>query len=138
MNKVKPNEEYLEINERKSESKSIIESPRTSFAQIVHKKLPVVKPGNQTRRFTHINDTVEICYLAWKKNLCRHYSIANHKIYSILQVAKMFKTKIRYLPRRPGERYSSKLSSSNLSNKVYKYFGKIDLKKYIKNFLINV
>ena len=32
-------------------------------------KLPltVVKPGNQTRRFTHIFDTVETCYLAWKK-----------------------------------------------------------------------
>ena len=34
------------------------------------KPLPVVKPGTQTRRFTHINDTVEICYKAWKKNLC--------------------------------------------------------------------
>ena len=43
--------------------------------------LPVVKPGTQSRRFTHINDTVEICYKAWKKNLCRHYSIANHKSY---------------------------------------------------------
>ena len=29
--------------------------------------LPVVKPGSQTRRFTHIDDTVKICYLAWKK-----------------------------------------------------------------------
>ena len=58
------------------------------------KPLPVVKPGSQTRRFTHINDTIDICYLAWKKNLCRHYSIANKKSYSILQVAKLFKSKI--------------------------------------------
>ena len=49
----------------------------------------------------------------------------------------MFKTKIKYLPRRPGERYASALTSINLSNKVYKYFGKIDLRKYVKNFLIN-
>ena len=34
-----------------------------------NKPLPVVKPGTQTRRFTHINDTVNICYLAWKKSL---------------------------------------------------------------------
>ena len=100
------------------------------------KSLPVVKPGTQTRRFTHIFDTVEICYLAWKKNLCRHYSIANKKTYSINQVAKMFKTKIRYLPKRKGERYASALTNKNLSNKVYKYFGKIELKNYIKNFLI--
>ena len=100
------------------------------------KSLPVVKPGTQTRRFTHIFDTVEICYMAWKKNLCRHYSIANKKTYSINAVAKMFKTKIRYLPKRKGERYASALTNKNLSNKVYKYFGKIELKNYIKNFLI--
>jgi len=101
------------------------------------KSLPIVRPGTQTRRFTHISDTVETCYIAWKKNLCRHYSIAHHKSYSILDIARMFKTKIKYLPRRPGERYASALTSINLSNKVYKYFGKIDLRKYVKNFLIN-
>ena len=101
------------------------------------KPLPIVKPGNQTRRFTHIYDTVKICYKAWKKDLCRHYSIANHKSYSIVNVAKMFGTKIRYLPKRPGERYASALTNMNLSNKVYKYFGKIDLSKYIKNIVIN-
>jgi UDP-glucose 4-epimerase len=95
------------------------------------KPLPVVKPGNQTRRFTHIHDTVEICYLAWKNNLCRHYSIANHKSFSILQVAKMFSNKIKFYPKRQGERYASALTNMNLSNKVYKYFGKIDLKRYI-------
>tara|TARA_Y100000817_G_scaffold252859_1_gene205559 strand:- start:757 stop:1641 length:885 start_codon:yes stop_codon:yes gene_type:complete len=98
-----------------------------------NKPLPVVKPGNQTRRFTHINDTVEICYLAWKKNLCRHYSIAHHKSYSILSVAKMFNSKIKFLPKRRGERYASALTNMHLSNKVYKYFGKINLNNYIKN-----
>ena len=100
------------------------------------KPLPIVKPGTQTRRFTHIYDTVEICYLAWKKNLCRHYSIANHRSYSIIDVAQMFGTKIKYLPKRAGERYASALTNMNLSNKVYKYFGKIDLKKYIRNIVI--
>tara|TARA_B100000959_G_scaffold237927_1_gene257581 strand:+ start:97 stop:987 length:891 start_codon:yes stop_codon:yes gene_type:complete len=101
------------------------------------KPLPVVKPGTQTRRFTHIYDTVEICYRAWKKNLCRHYSIANHKTYSILDVAKLFNAKIKYLPKRSGERYASALINMNLSNKVYKHFGKIELKNYIKNFVMN-
>ena len=96
------------------------------------KPLPVVKPGTQSRRFTHIDDTVEICYYAWKKNLCRHYSIANKKSYSILEVAKMFNSKIKFLPKRLGERYASALINKNLSNKMYKYFGKINLKDYIK------
>ena len=101
------------------------------------KPLPIVKPGNQTRRFTHIYDTVEVCYQAWEKNLCRHYSIAHHKSYSILDVAKMFGTKIRYLNKRPGERYASALTNTNLSNKVYKHFGKINLRNYINNIVAN-
>jgi len=99
------------------------------------KPLPVVKPGIQTRRFTHIDDTIEICYLAWKKNLNRHYIIANTKSYSIKEVAKMFKSKIKYLPKRSGERYTSALVNKNLSNKIYKYYGKISLKDYIRDFL---
>ena len=100
------------------------------------KPLPVVKPGTQSRRFTHIDDTVEICYYAWKKNLCRHYSIANKKSYSILEVARMFNSKIKFLPKRSGERYASALINKNLSNKMYKYFGKINLKDYLNNFIL--
>ena len=99
------------------------------------KPLSVVKPGIQSRRFTHIRDTVEACYYAWKKNKCRHYSISNRKSYSIIQVAKMFNVKIKFLPARPGERYASALTSMNLSNKVYKLFGKINLRDYIKNII---
>ncbi len=102
-----------------------------------NKPLPVVKPGSQMRRFTHIDDTISICYLAWKKNLCRHYSISNKKSYSILEVAKMFKTKYKFLPKRAGERYASALKDRNLSNKIFKYFGKKNLKDYIEVFLEN-
>ena len=102
-----------------------------------NKPLTVVKPGSQTRRFTHINDTVEACYYAWKKNKCRHYSISNKKSYSVLQVAKMFNCKIKFLPTRLGERYASALTSMNLSNKVHKIFGSIQLKDYVKDFINN-
>ena len=101
------------------------------------KALPVVKPGSQTRRFTHIKDTIKICYLAWKLDRCRHYSIANKKSYSITEVAKMFKSKIKFLPKRAGERYVSSLAKKNLSNKIYKYYGKENLKDYINNFIKN-
>ena len=97
------------------------------------KALTIVKPGTQSRRFTHVEDTIEACYYAWKMNKCRHYSISNRKSYSILEVAKMFNSPITFLPPRPGERYASALTNMNLTSKVYKLFGKIDLKNYIKN-----
>ena len=98
------------------------------------KSLPVVRPGSQSRRFTHIFDTIKVCFKAWKNNKCRYYSISNKKSYTILEVAKLFNSKIKYLPHRKGERFASALSDMSLSNKVYKNFGKISLKKYIDNF----
>ena len=100
--------------------------------------LPVVRPGTQSRRFTHIQDTVKICFLAWKKNKCKFYSISNKKSITINQLAKLFDYKIRYLPSRKGERYASALSNLSLSNKIHKYFGKINLKNYIQNFCKNI
>ena len=107
------------------------------FEEQFKKKLPltVVKPGTQSRRFTHISDTIDVCFYAWKKNKCRHYSISNKKSYSILQVAKMFNSKFKLLPSRRGERYASALTSMNLSNKVYKMFGEVKLSEYIKNII---
>jgi UDP-glucose 4-epimerase len=99
------------------------------------KSLTVVKPGSQSRRFTHVYDTIEACYYAWKKNNCRHYSISHNKSHTVLDVAKMFGGKIKFLSKRSGERYASALSNMNLSNKVHKIFGKIDLKKYIENIV---
>ena len=97
--------------------------------------LTVVRPGSQSRRFTHVDDTVAACWYAWKKNKCRHYSISNRKSYSIVDVAKMFNSEIKFLPARPGERYASALTNMNLSNKVYKLFGKIHLKDYLAKII---
>jgi UDP-glucose 4-epimerase len=99
------------------------------------KPLPVVKPGNQSRRFTHIQDTIEICFKAWKSTGYYNYSVSNKESFSILQVAKMFKSKIKFLPKRKGERFASALTTMSLSNKVYKSFGKTRLKNYIEDFL---
>ena len=100
-----------------------------------NKPLTVVRPGSQTRRFTHISDTVNICYKAWKLNKCAHYSISHHEAYSIIQVARMFRRNIKYLPSRKGERYASALTNISLNNKVFKNFGKISLKDYISSFI---
>ena len=102
---------------------------------IKNKPLTVVRPGTQTRRFTHINDTIKTCFEAWKKNDCLHHSISNKKMYSVIDVAKMFKSRIRYLPKRRGERYASALTNMSYNNKVHKRYGKIQLKEYINSFI---
>ena len=101
------------------------------------KKLPVVKPGTQTRRFTHIFDTVKACIFAWKQNKCKHYSITSKQSFSIIEVAKLFKSEIRYIPKRAGERFTSALTKLNLNNKIIRLYAKNRLKNYVNNFLIN-
>ncbi len=99
------------------------------------KPISVVKPGSQSRRFTHIKDTVDVCFEAWKRNKCFHYSISNKKSYTIVEVAKMFKSKIVYLPKRPGERFASALTKISHNNKIIQRYGKINLKDYISSFI---
>ena len=104
--------------------------------QYLNKKpLTVVKPGNQTRRFTHIHDTIEVCYKAFKDNKCRYYSISNKKSYSILDVAKLFKSKITFLKPRLGERYASALTKISYNNKIIQKHGKLQLKDYVSYFI---
>ena len=100
-----------------------------------NKPLTVVKPGSQTRRFTHIYDTISTCFEAWQKNKCLHYSISHKNFYSINQVAKMFNKKIKYMSKRPGERYASALTNISSNNKIYKRYGRIELKDYINSFI---
>ena len=99
--------------------------------------LTVVSPGTQTRRFTHISDTIQVCYHAWKKNKCSYYTISNKKNYSIKQIAKMFSPKIKILPPRKGERYNSSIDTKYMNNKIIKFFGNIDLKDYVRKIVEN-
>ena len=107
------------------------------FENLFKKKKPltIVRPGNQTRRFTHISDTTSVCYEAWFKKKFINYSVSNKKSYSIVEVAKMFKSKYKFLPKRKGERYASALTNLSNNNKIHKRFGKIDLKDYINHFI---
>ena len=97
------------------------------------KYLPVTFPGTQQRKFTHIIDTVQACYFAWKRKTGLHYSIAHDKSYSIIQIARMFSNKIKLIPSRKGERKESKLPNKFLNFKIIKLQGKLDIKDYIND-----
>ena len=98
------------------------------------KSLTVVKPGSQKRDFTHIDDIVRGCYLAWKKGRQNEYMLGTKKQYSILDIAKMFQTKIKYLPPRNGERFGTSIPNNNAFT-LLGYKPNIDIKKYISIFI---
>ncbi|MDC2968847.1 NAD-dependent epimerase/dehydratase family protein [Candidatus Pelagibacter sp.] len=102
------------------------------------KPLTIVRPGNQTRKFTHIDDTINVCIEAWKNKKCAQYSISSKYDYSIIDIAKMFGGKIKFLPFREGERYASQLTKMNLSKQVIRKIAHIKIDDYIDNFKKNL
>ena len=100
------------------------------------KKIPltIVKPGSQKRDFTHIDDIIEGCYLAFIKGKQNEYMLCSKRQYTILQIAKMFKTKIRFLPQREGDRSSASVPNNNSLNHLG-YMPKIRIKDYINSYI---
>ena len=98
------------------------------------KPLTIVKPGSQLRDFTHIDDIIEGCYLAMIKGKNNEYMLSSGKKYSILQIAKMFKFKHRYIPSRPGDRTDSTILNNNAKN-ILGFKAKKNIKNYIKEFI---
>lgn len=99
-----------------------------------HLPLTVVRPGTQSRKFTHIDDTVRGCYYAWKKNKNRHYSLSNMRSYTILQVANLFSNNIKMIDRQLGERNKSSIVNKIGKIKIYRIPCRTSLKSYIRNF----
>ena len=91
--------------------------------------LTVVKPGTQRRNFTHIDDIIRgIIESSNKTN--KEIMIGNKKSYSIIEVAKLFKTNIKYIKAQKGERFKSGKIVNTLS-----FEPKINLVDYIENFM---
>ena len=98
------------------------------------KPLTIVKPGTQLRDFTHIDDIIEGCYKAVIRNKNKEYMLSSGKKFSILQIAKMFNTKYKYISKRPGDRKDSIVLNNN-AKKILGFKSKNTLKDYIENFI---
>ena len=100
------------------------------------KSLTIVKPGTQKRDFTHIDDIINGCYLAFIRGRQGEYMLCSKKQYTILEIAKMFKTKIKFLPSRKGERFGSSILNNNALNHLG-YKPNIKIIDYIRNLIKN-
>lgn len=91
--------------------------------------LTIVKPGSQSRIFTHIDDIINGVLLISKNGIGNGYHLGAKKCLSILEVAKMFDTEYIFIKERKGERNTSLLHSDKTEielgwkakNKLYDY-----------------
>jgi UDP-glucose 4-epimerase len=114
---------------------TVAEIFKDNFKRI--RKLPVAKPVTQVRRFAHVYDTVKSCVLHVEKINVNITVLQANSLIGLFNMQKLFKSKIRYLLAKKETRFASALTKINLSNRIITFSAKINLKDYVKIFLIN-
>ncbi|MEW5907943.1 MAG: NAD-dependent epimerase/dehydratase family protein [Patescibacteria group bacterium] len=105
------------------------------FKELYRQKKPltVVSPGTQTRNFTHVDDIVSGLILVGNDGEGDDFGIGCNVKYSILDVARMFGSKIVMLPERKGNRMDSDIDTKKIE--ALGWEPRNDLKTYIKKFI---
>ena len=98
------------------------------------KPLPVIRPGTQRRDFTHVDDIINGVLIAWKKNLNDEFMLGTNRNISVIEIAKLFKHEIKYIPEKPGERLASTIPDLS-SQKRLGYKAEKRIEDYIEQFL---
>jgi UDP-glucose 4-epimerase len=70
--------------------------------------------GEQTRAFTHIDDTIDGIILAGEKGSNDEYGICAKETYSLIEVAQMFGGEMTFLPPTPTTRSSGAMDTSKI------------------------
>lgn len=95
------------------------------------KKLTVVRPGTQSRDFTHIDDVVSGIFKTSQIDMNHEWHLRSGKNYSIIQVAELFTKNWIYISERNGERFTSEEFKSD-TNKLLNWYPKKSLTKWIE------
>jgi UDP-glucose 4-epimerase len=76
-------------------------------------KLTVVTPGSQSRDFTHVKDIVSGLLSIMKIKENGEWHLRSGKLFTILDVVKMFGADYELIPERRGERFTAEQMDSN-------------------------
>jgi UDP-glucose 4-epimerase len=95
-----------------------------------NEKLSVVKPGTQSRDFTHVSDVVTGLIACEKSDLNHEWYLRSGKNISIIELAEMFGPWV-FIEERRGERFISEEFESDTEN-LLKWKPKLKLEDWVK------
>ena len=102
-----------------------------------NKPLMIFGDGKQTRDFVHVSDVVNALIKSGESKTCNGiFNVGCQTSVDINKVAKIFDSKINYLPHRKGEPEASKANIAKIKKKL-KWKPKISIKKGIKLLIKN-
>ena len=91
-----------------------------SFKKHGAKFLPITKPGNQRRRFTHVDDIINGLLLVGKKGVGDDYGIGADKSYNMIDIANLLNMKIKFQPSKKGNRLNATLRTKKTKDLGWK------------------
>jgi UDP-glucose 4-epimerase len=95
--------------------------------------MAVVKPGTQTRNFTHVDDVIDGLLLVGESGHGDGYNLGSEKPFTIIEVANYFDGNTVMLPERKGNRMSSDIDTRKI--RELGWAPKRNLKEYIRSFV---
>lgn len=93
--------------------------------------LTVSGDGSQQRMFTYVNDIVDGLVKSWGYEHNEEFELGNPKLYSILEIARMFSENIVFVEARKGDRDSSLIHNSNKTKELLNWEPTMDVKEWI-------
>lgn len=97
--------------------------------------LTVTSPGSQIRNFTHVDDIVDGLMVIAEKGEGDEYGLGNDQGFSIIDVARLFKTNVVMLPERQGNRMQSALVTTKTAELGWRPTRRLE--EYVQNFVTN-
>ncbi len=94
--------------------------------------LTITSPGTQQRNFTHVKDIVDGLVIVGENGEGDEFGLGDARVYSILEVAKLFGNEIVMLPERAGNRMQSEITTEKAN--ALGWVPKRHLAEYIKEF----
>jgi len=111
-------------SERSDKYGTLIEIFRQQYLR--QKSLTVVTPGTQKRNFTHVDDIIDGLIVVAEKGKGDEFGLGAPDSYSVLDIAKLFNTKIEMVPEREGNRQNSSLDPTRSQALGWKATRKIE------------
>ena len=100
--------------------------------------LTVVGTGTQQRMFTYVNDIVDGLIRSWHYSENEEFELGNPKLYTIIDIAKMFSDNIVFIESRKGDRDGSIITEPDRVKDLLGWEPTMDIEEWIKNFKASI
>ena len=93
--------------------------------------LTISGDGSQCRMFTYVDDIVDGLIKSWQYELNDEFELGNPKLYTILEIAKLFSDNIVFIESRKGDRDNSVIHNFDKTRDLLSWYPTMNIEEWI-------